>query len=251
LQDIVDTLIRNSSRGNLIDEQLFVREQGRLAPDVRRQVRSDPALAERLFGIAHLASLNTDYYFWDNTTLSMKRPLAEFVRDGASVLEIGPGPAATLSLYLYRCKKNLDITCAEIHAPFFESARHAVSLNEASIRVIRSDMTAEVPGRFDVMFMNPPYAKVSGLEALGIQMGSSAAQAGYGGLDGSDVTAKFLRAVPGSLAQGGVALLGINNGHLEDASVMQLIDASGLRLLRKYHGMDQTPPYSQVYLLQP
>jgi methylase of polypeptide subunit release factors len=250
LPDIVENLIRNSSHGNLIDEQLFIREQGRLAPDARRQVRSDPALAERLFGVSHLARLSTDYYFWDNTTLSMKRPLAEFVRDGARVLEIGPGPAATLSLYLYRCKKNLDITCAEIHPPFFESAKQAVALNQAPIRVIRSDMTAEVPGRFDVIFMNPPYAKAAGLQAMGIRQGSSEAQAGYGGADGSGVTAKFLRAVSGSLAPGGVALLGINNGHLEDARVMQLIDATGIRLLRKYYAADQTPPYSQVYVLQ-
>jgi methylase of polypeptide subunit release factors len=251
LPDIVETLIRNTSRGNLIDEQLFIREQGQLAPEARRQVRSDPALAQRLFGIAHLDRLNTDYYFWDNTTLSMKQPLAEFVRDGAKVLEIGPGPAATLSLYLYRRKKNLDMVCAEIHPPFFEAAKQAVALNQASIRVIRSDMTAEVPDRFDVIFMNPPYGTTESLETLGIRPGSAAAHAGYGGADGSDVAAKFLRAVPGSLATGGVALLGINNGHLEDSKVMQLIDASGIRLLRKYYAVDQTPPYSQVYVLQP
>lgn len=105
MPDIVETLIRNTSRGNLIDEQLFVREQGRLAPDARRQVRSDPALAERLFGIAHLDKLSTNYYFWDNTTLSMKRPLAEFVRDGARVLvgtveggEVGYGHTNVLIL---------------------------------------------------------------------------------------------------------------------------------------------------------
>jgi methylase of polypeptide subunit release factors len=250
LPDIVETLIRSSSRGNVIDEQLFIREQGRLVPHARRKVRSDPALAERLFGIAHLEKLSTDYYFWDNTTLSMKRPLAEFVRDGARVLEIGPGPAATLSLYRWRRQNNLDITCAEIHPPFLESARQAVALNQASIRILHSDMTAEVPGRFDIVFMNPPYAKLAGLQALGIPLGSPEAQAGYGGMDGSEVAEKFLRAVPGSLAQGGVALLGINNGHLEDAKVMQLIDATGVRLLRKYYAVDQTPPYSQVYVLQ-
>ena len=250
MPDIVETLIRSTSRGGEIDEQLFILEQGRLPTDARRQLRKDPALAERLFGIAHLDQLRTDYYFWDNTTLSMKRPLADFVRDRARVLEIGPGPSATLSLYLSRTRKNLDITCAEIHLPFVESATQAVALNQAPIRVVRSDMTAEVPGRFDVIFMNPPYVKPTGLQSMGTRPGSGEAQAGYGGTDGSDVTAAFLRAIPESLAPGGVALLGINNGHLEDAKVTQLIDASAVRLLRKYYSVEQTPPYSQVYILQ-
>ncbi|MDT5015905.1 MAG: ribosomal protein glutamine methyltransferase [Mycobacterium sp.] len=248
--NIVDTLIRDTSHGNQIDEHLFIREQGQLDPQLRRHVRSDAVLAGRLFDIAHLDRLNTDYGFWDNTTLSMKQPLVEYVRDGASVLEVGPGPAATLSLYLYRHKQGLEIVCAEIHPPFLESARQAVALNQAAIRLIHSDMTAQVPGRFDVIFMTPPYLDAARLQELGIRLGSSEAQAGNGGADGSDVTAKVLRDVPSSLASGGVALLGINNGYLEDARVVQLINDAGVRLLRRYYRTDQMPPYSQVYVVQ-
>jgi len=248
--DIVATLIRDASRGNEIDTYLFLRGQDQLDPETRRRIRSDPALAGRLFGIAHLERLRTDYGFWDNTTLSLKQPLADVVRDGARVLEIGPGPAATLSLYLYRRKKDLELVCAEIHLPFLASAQHAIALNRASIRVIHSDLTAQVPGRFDVVVMNPPYATTARLQAMGVRLGSSEAWAGNGGADGSEVVAAFLREVPGSLAPGGVALLGVNNGHLDHATVLRLIDTAGMCLARTCYPVDRTPPYSQVYVLR-
>lgn len=249
MQDIVATLIERSSTAGEIDERRFIREQGLLPPETRAIVRADPALAYRLFGVPHLERLGTDYHFWDNTTLSLKEPLAAHVRDGARVLEIGPGPSATLSLHLHHTKKDLRIVCAEVHPPFLASAARAVALSDAPITIVESDMTSGVTGEFDVIFMNPPYVKPAALDAFAIRPGMSEHQAGHGGADGSEVAARFVAEVPASLAPGGVALLGVNNRHLEDERVLELIDGSPLRLIRKHYADEDVPPYSQVYVL--
>jgi ubiquinone/menaquinone biosynthesis C-methylase UbiE len=59
-----------------------------------------------------------DYYFWDNTTVSIKSPLLDFVKDGMKILEIGTGPSSTLSRFLAKHKSNLSITATDISKNF-------------------------------------------------------------------------------------------------------------------------------------
>ena len=63
-----------------------------------------------LFGIVAPSQDHVDYYFWDTTTLAVKQPLLELVHDQAKVLEIGPGAAGTLSIFLGMHKNSYPCT---------------------------------------------------------------------------------------------------------------------------------------------
>jgi methylase of polypeptide subunit release factors len=215
-------------------------------------LRYSPELARLYFGIEGLEEIQSEYYYWDTTTLAMKPALLEYVEDGCRVLEIGPGPAATLDILLAKQKRGLDITCAEIDRDFIRTARRVAEINGVTLKILESDMTQNVHGKFDVVFMNPPYVKAQTLHQLGIARESGEGKAGFGGEEGCDVIDRFLEETPSVLNPDGIALLGVNNRHVEDTVVSRHIEESPLELKRRYFGeKDVYPqgPYSQVYVL--
>src|SRR5438477_442803 len=129
MDKIVADLLERTTEGNRLDENRFIVEQSRLAPDKRTVVRHDATIVSRYFGIKVPEVAHSDYFYWDNTTLCLKFPLLEIVKDGDSVLEIGPGPSATLSLFIRRQKAHIDSTCAEISPAFVQSAEKVIALN--------------------------------------------------------------------------------------------------------------------------
>ena len=253
MSEMVDSIIRECSANGRLDEQLFIRAQRSITFESRREMRSSAELGSLLFHVERLDEVSSDYYFWDHTTLCFKQPLLELVNDRDSVLEIGPGPAATLSIMLSRRKQNLRVVCAEIHPGFVSSAKEAVRLNGVSIEIAESDMTENVDGQFDVVFMNPPYVTAGKLQEIGIPRDSGEGKAGYAGQDGGDVIRKFLTEAPKATKRDGLALLGVNTMHVEDRLVGRMIEDSSFRLRRRYYQPDQTEPdgpYSQVYVLE-
>lgn len=256
MDDLVASLVARSGGRDALDEHAFIVEQSKLPPPSRAHVRRSPELARLCFGLEGLEQTPVDSFYWDTTTLCMRRPLLEHVHDGASVLEIGPGPSGTMSLFLLRNKRDLRVVCAEVNAGFVRSARRIAAANNVSPRIVESNMTSAVAGeRFDVVFMNPPYMKESAAAALELQpdFGSSVGRASYGGESGCEVLDRFLDEVPRVLTASGVVLLGINTWYLDDETITARIEDSRLLLSRRYYPADRVAPhgpYSQVYVLK-
>ena len=237
------------SSNSLVNIRQIIELQSKLDLEGRREIRRNSSLASKIFKVPFDEAMLQDYYYWDNTTLSLLLPLHYYVHNNFDILEIGPGPAATLSRYLSAAFENLHIVCAEVDSRFATSAQTSVQNYCADIEVYHSDMTRNIAGKFDVVFMNPPYVNQSDLSKMGITVGTSEFQAGYGGNQGSDVTEKFLFGISEVLKVNGLALIGINNLYFPDQAVLRLIDKSNLKLLRKFYNVDDVPPFSQVYVL--
>jgi methylase of polypeptide subunit release factors len=253
VNDVVKRLIERSTLNGRFDETLFIVEQNKLPFEAGPDVRRSPEIAELYFGLKGLGQLDSEYYFWDNTTLCLKAPLLELVKDGYRVLEVGSGPAATLSIVLHNAMTNISITCAEINPASICSARRVAELNGAKLDFIKSNITSDVGGHFDVIFMNPPYVKSRTLAELKIDPNSTEGLAGDGGEDGCAVIHAFLARVPNSLMPSGIAILGVNTKHVDDVVVCQHIAASTLTLVRKYYSEDEVQPRgpkSQIYILR-
>ena len=240
----------NIARSSGVDKlKEVLAEQAKLDVSARREVRSNADLATLIFGVPFDEDMACDYYFWDNTTLSMIAPLSDYVSHGASLLEIGPGPAATLSRHLAAKKLGLIQTCAEIDLKFANSCRRAIDKHRQDIQVVVTDMTDNITDTFDVVFMNPPYVPERNLGSLKIVEQTQEFQAGYGGSDGADIVRRFLAEVPKVLHRYGYAILGINNLYLSDKQMMKCISDSVFHLHKRYYPLDLVPPFSQAYIL--
>jgi methylase of polypeptide subunit release factors len=236
------------------DEEGFLREQSRLSAAERRELRQAPRVAQICFGLEWLEGVAVSSNYWDATTLCMRKPLLEHASEARDVLEIGPGPSATLSLYLGKNVPRLRLKAAELQPEFVVSARTIAASNGVSLDIRESDQTSSFSGqKFDLVFMNPPYVKEGIAAAIGAEPTSSHGRATFGGIDGCAVLEGFLAAVPDVLVPGGTALVGINNWHLEDEVVIGHIARSRLRLRRRYYPPERVAPhgpYSQVYVLE-
>lgn len=252
MNNVVKSLIERSTSNGRFDDKRFIVEQNKLPFDVRGLVRRSREIAKLYFGLKGLDAIDSEYYFWDNTTLCLKAALLEYVKDGERVLEVGPGAFATLSILLHNSKRNVAITCAEINPVSIVSARRVAKMNGAKLDFIESNITSAVRGQFDVIFMNPPYVKSRTLAELKIDPKSADGIAADGGEDGCAIIDAFLSKVPVSLTRSGIAILGINTNHVDNAVVCQHLAASRLKLVRKYYSEDEAlprGPNSQVYIL--
>ena len=83
-----------------------------------------------------------------------------------------------MSVFVSKAKRGLDVTCAEINLPFIHSASQIARNNGVELKIIESDMTKNVTGSFDVIFMNPPYVKAHTIAEFGINPKSGEGRAG-------------------------------------------------------------------------
>jgi len=255
MDDLVASLVSRAGGKDALDEHRFIVEQSKLDVASRAHVRRSAELAHLCFGLDGLDTTPVNSFYWDTTTLCMRRPLLEYVADGMRVLEIGPGPSGTMSLFLCKNRRGLRAVCAELNPDFVRSARQIAAANGVALDIVESDMVSALAGsQFDVVFMNPPYMKESVAPTLGIAQERDSAiwRASYGGESGCEILDRFLHDVPAVLAPAGVALLGINTWYLEDETIAERIGISRLSLTRRYYSEERVAPvgpYSQVYVL--
>ena len=76
------------------------------------------------------------------------------VRKGNRVLDMGCG---TGIVAIYLAKAGCDVTAVDINERALENTRENAKINEAEIKVVRSDLFSNVDGKFDVIVFNPPY----------------------------------------------------------------------------------------------
>jgi hypothetical protein len=249
---LVEAIVHSATVGGALDERRFLEAQAQVPHAQQPRLRRSPRLLQLLFGL-EVAGAEVPYGFWDTTTVSMKRPLAELLRPGMRVLEIGPGPLATLSQFLESLDRGGAFLCVDLDREFARSSRRYARQRGSSLQVIRSDMVAAIAGRFDLVFMNPPYMPSVIMQRLGIDPTSPEQSAGDAGPDGCAVMRRFLAETPDVLASDGVAVLGINTRHVTDATITDLIQASALRLQRRFYPpalAQPRGPFSQVYVLR-
>jgi methylase of polypeptide subunit release factors len=233
-------------------DKILLEKFSKNSPAQNKRIRQDPKLAEKIFKISFEKKFLQDYYFWDNTTVSIKSPLLDFVKDSMKILEIGTGPSSTLSRFLAKHKNNLSITATDISKNFLSTASmyNSCPNTNSIIKYVHTNLTSNLNDTYDLIFMNPPYVSSTDLETIGIYEGSTEYQAGFGGIDGGAVIAEFLKQCPNILEKNGTVILGINNRYFPDSAVMKLIKLSKLYLVRKYYKKSQVPPFSQVYIMR-
>ena len=200
-----------------------------------RWLRTSPTVARWLFGVT--VERPAEYLLWDLTTLALRRALATHVRDGQAVLEVGTGPVAILSLHLAR--RPLRVTATEVCPEFVASARAHAARNARSrvgeVAVVQGDLFQNVPERFDVIFINPPYLPEGTYETLaraGAYEGltpAGARSASSGGPRGDELITRFLAEAPAHLRAGGKVLVGTNPRYLPPARIAEAARARGLR----------------------
>jgi release factor glutamine methyltransferase len=89
------------------------------------------------------------------------------------------------------------------------------------------DWAASVAGRFDLVLANPPYVKRAAISGLMPEVARFEPRSALdGGTDGLDAYRQFLPALPGLLAEGGLAILELGIGGA--AGVARLATAEGL-----------------------
>ena len=237
---------------NHVMDRILLEKFSKNSSAQNKRIRQDPKLAEKIFKISFKKEFLQDYYFWDNTTVSIKSPLLFFVKDGMNILEIGTGPSSTLSRFLAKHKSNLSITATDISKNFLYTASmyNLCPGTNSIIKYVHTNLTSNINDTYNLIFMNPPYVSTTDLNSMGIHKGSAEYQAGYGGLDGGAVIAEFLKQCPKVLENDGTVILGINNRYFPDSEVIKLIKLSNLYLLRRYYKKSEAPSFSQVYILK-
>jgi hypothetical protein len=226
----------------------YLLRQASSTPPERFQLRTNSIIAKKIFGINFSNEDFSDYYFWDNTTVSFKYPLIKYLPEVGNVLEIGTGPFATLSRFIESRNSDLNITATELNKNFYLSACKVLTNNKSSIKVLNLNMFDGINEKFDLIFFNPPYAKSDDLEKIGIKRGTAEYIAGYGGENGKSVVIDFLTNATKFINPNGNILLGINNKYLNDFEIESVIrNNTQLKLHSKFYGKRDNPPFSQIY----
>ncbi len=125
----------------------------------------------------------------------------------------------------------LEVSASDISEEALEvSAINSVRLLGAALPSFRSDLLAEVPGRFDLISSNPPYLRddeVADLRKLGWREPELALA---GGRDGTALAERLIRAAPERLAPGGWLML--EAAPLQFNKLFALMDQAG------FHSID-------------
>jgi methylase of polypeptide subunit release factors len=193
---------------------------------LNRRVRTNVLLTRLLFGV------RVDRYpriHWDWTTLLLRRCLVRHTRPGGTVLEIGAGPFAILSIYLSR-RVQVRVTAVEINPAHAHHARAMVSRHAAPVCIVKSDLFESVHDRYDLIFFNAVYIP----RQIGVSFGIDAMHEyetdWCGGESGMDTIRRFLRDAPAFLKPGGEILLGFNTMYLPEDRITPVYGEHGFNL---------------------
>jgi methylase of polypeptide subunit release factors len=171
-------------------------------------------------------------FYWDLTTLTLKKALLAHVRDGQRVLEIGTGEYGILAVFLAK-KRKIDLTAVEIVPEFINTSREIAQNNHVDIRIILSDMFENVGGLFDVVYWNLPYVPMDfGTKFYKIADKNLAIglEGWHGGPTGLELFDSFLKVSPKALSGQGKIIAGINTYFAPEPRIKETIEKYGLTL---------------------
>jgi len=130
----------------------------------------------------------------------------------------GNGSLAVIAAMAY---PEVTVDAADISPGALELARINVDRHGLGdrIRVIESDLFAELPERYDLILCNPPYVNDASMGALPAEYRAEPALALAGGSDGMDLVRRIVAEAPSHLGDDGVIVIevGHERGHFERA----------------------------------
>lgn len=115
---------------------------------------------------------------------------------GQRVLEMGCG---TGIIALHCARAGCSVTAADIAPEAVECAEKNTQKNGLDMEIIRSDLFESIRGKFDVIIFNPPYLSAADSEALSDREKLPL----VGGIEGSEISARFMESARRFLAPGG------------------------------------------------
>lgn len=201
-----------------------------LYPLVKR-LRARPFVVRALFGVRLPAGAAPS---WDTTTLALRLVLARRGRGARSVLELGVGEAALLSIFLAR-RLGIAVEGVDVSPARVESSRRVAAHNAVSVRVGQSDLFEAVEGRYDLIFSNPPYVPTAAGHALELtaRAGFESDRVWDGGEDGTAVLARILSEAPPHLAERGLLLVGVQDFHVPDGVILRRVAEAGFEVVSR------------------
>lgn len=197
-------------------------------------VMSSKLAARAIFGVDTNLKINKarGKFYWDLTTIILKRALLANVSDSQRVLEIGTGEFGILAVFLAK-KRKIDLTAVEIVPEFINTSREIAENNHVHIRLILSDMFERVDGLFDVVYWNLPYVPTAfGTKFYKIEDRNSAIglEGWHGGSSGLELFEQFLENAPRVLNDTGKIIAGLNTYFVAQAQILEIIRRHGLAL---------------------
>ncbi|MCX5696519.1 MAG: methyltransferase [Candidatus Omnitrophica bacterium] len=200
----------------------------------RGPVMSSKLLTRAIFGVDPTLRRNKarDKFFWDITTLNLKKALLIHVRDGQRVLEIGSGEYGILTVFLAK-KRKIDLTAVEIVPSFVDTCREIAENNRVNVRIIESNMFENVQGSFDVIFWNLPYVPTDFGAGFYKSKGGSPTfgpEGWHGGPTGFEPFDLFLKEAPKALNDNGKLIAGLNTYFTPKSRILEMIQGRGLFL---------------------
>ncbi len=204
-----------------------------------KPILSSKYLTRCIFNVNPIISDNKKIgrFYWDLTTLILKKALPENVKDDQDVLEIGTGEFGILSIFIAK-KRNINITSTDIKPLYVEHVKEIARNNKVNINIQESDLFSNIKGLYDVIFWNIPYVptdfgkefyKIDPIDArLEFTIGWDG---GFCGLDNLD---SFLKEAPNFLKKDGKIIAGINTFFVPIPRIRETIKKYGLNIISVY-----------------
>jgi ribosomal protein L3 glutamine methyltransferase len=185
--------------------------------------------------LTHEAWLQGVPFYVDERSIVPRSFIAELLADGTidpwlgehtrRVLDLctGNGSLAVLAALAYL---EVEVDAVDLSREALEVARINVERHalQQRVRLIRSDLLAQVQGPYDLILCNPPYVNAQAMASLPPEFRAEPELALAGGDDGMDLVRKLLAQAPSVMSADAVLVLEIGNerehfeaafGHLE------------------------------------
>lgn len=149
---------------------------------------------------------------------------AQEIKPESRVLDLCTGSGAIA--IAVKLKTSANVTASDISECALELAAQNAENNKADVTFIKSDMFAEIDGKFDVIISNPPYIPAADIEGLDKSVKDYEPRIALdGGADGLDFYRIIAKGAVNKLNEGGKLFLEVGIGQAED--VKKLLEQAG------------------------
>lgn len=150
---------------------------------------------------------------------------AQEIKPESRVLDLCTGSGAIA--IAVKLKTSANVTASDISECALELAAQNAENNKADVTFIKSDMFAEIDGKFDVIISNPPYIPAADIEGLDKSVKDYEPRIALdGGADGLDFYRIIAKGAVNKLNEGGKLFLEVGIGQAED--VKKLLEQAGV-----------------------
>ena len=171
----------------------------------------------------HLWGIKINKYchttFWDLTSLVIKKELN--ATKEKKYLDMGCGQFALLGQF-YK-KKYIDsiVMSVDIYEDLVENSAANSKINNNEIKIIQSNLFANINEKFDLISFNPPYVPQKKDDKV------KYSKIRYSGDNGTETMSLFLQVVKNFLLKDGKIILGVNSYYVDKEKCLSLIEKHG------------------------